>query len=729
MPAPADDLPTVLAGAKLFEGLQADELYALVALLEPFDLAGNELVFRQGELGDAMYVLAGGELVVTSNGAEIDRLRPGAVVGEMALLTVPERSATVTAAAEGARLWRLSRASFDRLTAERPQVLEAVHAVGRPRLQRTELAPLLSARFGATTSGEIAALQEAATWRDVARGEKLFEPGDVADQVYLVVSGRFRVLGPDGSVVREVGRGGVIGEGAVVGQATRLHMAVAMRDASVAAFPRDMAAGSSTFVTSVAADLMRRLDGRPTEDRVASAVIALLPASVGAPLTGLAAQLEARFVRWGSTLTLSSAAVDQRFGRDGVSQAEGSDEMSGPLTLWLDQLVRGHEYVVLIGDEAETPWRRRCTRLADTAVLVAGAGDEPLTGPSSPKAPVGSGQARHLVLVHPPTVDLPRGTARWLAEHQVDAHHHVKLEEAAGLDRVARRLAGKAFGIALSGGGARGYVHIGLFRALEEHGVPVDVVYGTSMGALIGAMYALYRDAAAGERLAERFGDRKQLMDRTLPLVALTRSRKVTETLRSLYGEDTRIEDLWVPFTCFSASLTNAELRTHDSGLLWRAVRASTAIPGVFTPVLNDGGHEVLVDGGVMNNLPADLLREFLGPGVVIASNAYGGKTDGKAMSFGDDVSGWAVLRSKLLPFGARVRAPSLLGTLMRSTSLASKSLLDEASRHADLVVTYPSSEVTSLEFDSYEETIAVGYRHASEALGAWLHPTNELDH
>ena len=134
-----------------------------------------------------------------------------------------------------------------------------------------------------------------------------------------------------------------------------------------------------------------------------------------------------------------------------------------------------------------------------------------------------------------------------------------------------------------------------------------------------------------------------------------------------------------------------------------------------------EGGSEVLVDGGVMNNLPVDLLRGFLGAGTVIASNAYGGKTDGKPMSFGDDVSGWAVLRSKLLPFGPRVKAPSLLGTLMRATSLASKRLLDEAARYADLVVTYPSSAVTSLEFDHHEETIAVGYRHASETLDAWL--------
>ena len=400
--------------------------------------------------------------------------------------------------------------------------------------------------------------------------------------------------------------------------------------------------------------------------------------------------------------------------------------MAAPLSLWLEQQVRGHESVVLVGDAADTPWRRRCLRLADTVLLVADAREEP-SGPAEAAhdAPHGS---LELVLVHPDTTLMPSGTARWLDTYDVSAHHHVRLGEVDDLDRLARRLGGRAVGLALSGGGARGYVHIGLFRALEEHGVPVDVVYGTSMGALIGGVHALTREAAAGYRVAERFGDRRQLMDRTLPLVALTRSRKVTRMLRSIFGEDTRIEDLWIPFLCVSASLTSAQIRVHDRGLLWRAVRASTAIPGIFTPILSEGGTEVLVDGGVMNNLPVDLLREVMGEGTVIASNAYGGAAEGRRMHFPDDVSGWEVLRSKVLPFGTRIRAPSLLGTLMRSSSLASKSLLDEAARYADLVITYPSSEVTSLEFDDYAETIAIGYRHATDAMHGWLHPTHPTD-
>ncbi|HEX7001851.1 MAG TPA: cyclic nucleotide-binding and patatin-like phospholipase domain-containing protein [Trueperaceae bacterium] len=728
MPASPDDVLRLLGDVSLFRTLSAEELDAVAQRLEPVELPAHATVFRQGELGDAMYVLAEGRLAVSVDGATVDSLAPGSVVGELALLTAPERNATVTAAADGAKLWRLSREDFERLTAQRPHVLEAVHAVGRPRLQRAQLAPLLSQRFGVNTETEIAALQAAALWRDVGRGDVLYRVGDAVDYVYLVVSGRFEVREERGDLGRRVGRGGVLGEAAVTGQAVRTHEAVATRDSHVVALPADLAAGSPRFVASVAADLLQRLNRAAPPTPAGAGGVALLPVTDKAPITQLAGALAQRFAEWGPTVTLSSRLVDERFGRAGVAQVDEFGEMAGPLTLWLDQQVRSHESVVLVCDTADTPWRRRCLRLADTVLLVASADGGPEVGATDGSTSVDTHGEPQLVLVHPDDTQLPRGTARWLETYDVSAHHHVRLGDSKDLDRLARRLAGRATGVALSGGGARGYVHIGLFRALEENDVPVDVVYGTSMGALIGGIYALTREASAGYRLAERFGDRRQLMDRTIPLVALTRSRKVTQTMRSLYGDDTRIEDLWIPFCCVSASLTNAELRVHDRGLMWRAIRASTAIPGIFTPILDEGGEEVLVDGGVMNNLPVDLLRAFMGAGTVIASNAYGGKSDGKPMSFGDDVSGWAALRSKLLPFGRRIRAPSLLGTLMRATSLASKSLLDEAAHYADLVVTYPSSEVTSLEFDSYAETIEVGYRHASEALQAWLHPPHPAD-
>ena len=185
MPASSDDVLRLLSDVKLFQELSAEEREAVALLLEPLDLPAHASVVRQGDSGDAMYVLARGRLKVTVDDAAVDDLGPGAVVGEMALLTSPERNATVTATEEGATLWRLSRADFERLTADRPHILAAVHAVGRPRLQRAQLAPLVTQRFGADSDAEVAAMQLAEASGDVREAARSLAAlrGDVRQQL------------------------------------------------------------------------------------------------------------------------------------------------------------------------------------------------------------------------------------------------------------------------------------------------------------------------------------------------------------------------------------------------------------------------------------------------------------------------------------------------------------------------------------------------------------------
>lgn len=718
----------MLATSGFFDGLAPIEVDALAARCRYLEFGPRATLFERGETAREMYFVAAGALEVRLDGVTIDHLGVGAVVGEMALLTAPVRNATVVAGDDGAGVWALSREDFEAAVADRPGLLERVLLQVRPRLERAELAPLLADWFGAVGNEEIERLRSRLTWRHLSRGEVVYGPGDAAADVYLVISGRIAERDAAGKTLRVAGRGSVVGAEAVLDARTRSGGAVSAGESHVAVIPAAVAGDDAHFMKRLAADAIARLGGAGKE-RPAATTVLFAAATPGAPVEHVVSEVAARAAAWGSTVVLTSGEVDRRFGRAGTAQAvdapAGGAEvasLAAPLELWLDQQVRSHEYVFLVADDTATPWTLRCLRLVDEVMVVASAGRDAHLGPLETALVEGAPDIpRQLILVHPDDTTMPSGTAAWLTGRDVVAHHHVRLGVGSDLDRLARRIAGRAVGLALSGGGARGYVHIGLLKALEERGVPVDVMFGTSMGAVVGSGYAITGSAEGMERLASRFADRKQLIDHTLPLVALTRSRKVSDTLKAMCGADTMIEDLWIPFACVSASLTNAEVRLHDRGPLWRAVRASAAIPGVFTPLLDEGGSDVLVDGGVMNNFPVDLLREYLGPGTVIASNAYGGKAEGKPLRFGDDVSGWAVLRSKLLPFGRRVKAPSLLGTLMRATSLASKSLMEEAERYADLVVTYPTTEVTSLEFDRYPEMIENGHRHGGQVLDAWL--------
>jgi len=233
----------------------------------------------------------------------------------------------------------------------------------------------------------------------------------------------------------------------------------------------------------------------------------------------------------------------------------------------------------------------------------------------------------------------PSDTARWLAHSAVADHHHLRDGHPEDMARLARMVTGTGYGLVLGGGGPRGFAHLGVLRALEEAGVPIDVVGGTSIGALMGAISALGMDDA--ERVARAvtaFTRSGRLVSPTLPLVALSSGRRVDRLLAEHLGP-AMIEDLPQRFFCVSANLTTAEEVIHERGPLWPAVRASLSLPGIFPPVYADG--HLLIDGGALDNVPVEVMRARVGNGCVIAVDLSPEMEPMTAVPFGPGLSGW----------------------------------------------------------------------------------------
>jgi NTE family protein len=221
--------------------------------------------------------------------------------------------------------------------------------------------------------------------------------------------------------------------------------------------------------------------------------------------------------------------------------------------------------------------------------------------------------------------------------------------------------------------------------------------------------------------LAQAFASPAKLLDRTLPMTSLLAGAKVTRILRQLFGEQ-RIEDLWTPLFLVSSGLSRASVVVHRHGEVWKAVRASTAIPAVFPPMPGDEG-EVLVDGNVMNNMPLDIMREICESGLVLGLNPMPTADKVKAYRFGPSLSGWSALFGRLGWFGIRTRAPSILGLAMRATEINSANRMRQPSFRAlaDLIVEPPLAEFPILAFDRYAPIVEIGYRSAREAIAGWL--------
>ncbi len=211
---------------------------------------------------------------------------------------------------------------------------------------------------------------------------------------------------------------------------------------------------------------------------------------------------------------------------------------------------------------------------------------------------------------------------------------------------------------------------------------------------------------------AKNFSRPEKLLDYTLPFASLTASRKLTDLMRHIFGS-AQIEDLLMPFFCVSSNLTRAEPLIHRTGPLWESVRASLSIPGIFTPM--PFGEDVLVDGGVMNNFPIDIMRQLCEDGYVIGVIVSPKREQYKDFSFGPSISGWRILWEKIFPFGKHQNAPSILSSLMRSTEINGIYRLRFAREAADLIIEPPVSQFATLDFARYDEIVAIGYRAARD--------------
>ena len=161
-------------------------------------------------------------------------------------------------------------------------------------------------------------------------------------------------------------------------------------------------------------------------------------------------------------------------------------------------------------------------------------------------------------------------------------------------------------GYALGGGAARGLSHIGVLKVLHEHGISPDIIIGTSIGAIIGALYAGGYEPSEIEQLALGLDWKKlvYLFDMTLPLSGLLQGKRVVSLLRSILGNLT-FPELRCDFACVATDIINGEQVVLRDGSLIEAVRASISIPGIFTPVLIKGRY--LVDGGLTNAVPVSV--------------------------------------------------------------------------------------------------------------------------
>ncbi|PWK59353.1 patatin-like phospholipase family protein [Roseicyclus mahoneyensis] len=562
----------------------------------------------------------------------------------------------------------------------------------------------------------------------VRRGDVLIAAGTSADAMYLVRTGRFRVA-RDGVDLAEIGPGSVIGEIAFFTGQPRTADVIAARDSVVLrvrqqdyeALCRDNP-GLARAISGELADRLARTSARvvPDPGRPPARTFCILPCGQ-APLPArfvpdLAAAIAAHH---------SVAIVTEQSFREALGPKA---DPTGPKAVsWLNDQERRAEIVIFVATPETEAWSEAALRQADQVIFVAQAVH--FTPPSEIERIALSilpESQRRLVLLHPHKMQRAAGTGRWLDSRPVFLHHHVALTgDGADMARLGRFLSGRAIGLVLSGGGAFGVAHVGVWRAMQEAGLPIDIVGGTSVGSAMAGAIALGVPAhEIGPRVEQIFVRSGAMRRVTVPKYAFLDHKVLDAALQEHYGSEP-VEDLWLPFYAICADLSTMQKRVLRRGPLWEAVRASSAIPGILPALFtSDGG--MLVDGGCIDNMPyRDMHGLKSGPNVVV--NVQKDTTSRIHVDY-DSLPGRAeLLKRTVLPFGKRApRAPGVVSTVMRSL-LVGQGATHSGMNPDDLHIRPPGLKGAGfLAWSQHRLFYEISYRHATNEVFADLSTSDD---
>ncbi|CAH2242426.1 jg20428 [Pararge aegeria aegeria] len=717
-------------------GLENDDL--LKGNVQVRDLpAGTYIMKEESHKDVALVYLLSGALLVSQKVAEGEgevhmfTAYPGEVEGGLAVLT-GEPSFFSIRAKHFSRIGLLSKTTVYSIMRERPSVVLHIANTVVKRL-----------------SPFVRQVDFALDWVFLESGRAVYRQDEESGSTFIVLSGRLRsvITHPNGKkeLVGEYGKGDLVGIVEMVTQTRRSTTVMAVRDSELAKLPEGLFNAIKLRFPVVVTRLINLLghrilgswqkptaglggaaaiESRPSQHNFST--VAVVPVSDDVPLTAFTYELYHSLCAIGPTVRLTSDVIRKLLG---LTIMDPNNEYR--LSSWLAQQEDKHKVALYQCDPSLTQWTQRCIRQADCILIVALGDKQPSIGKIEKEIErLAIRTQKELVLLHREGGPNPSGTVHWLNMRTwVSQHHHVRcphrmftrksqyriselyskvlMSEASvhsDFSRLARWLTGTAVGLVLGGGGARGAAHVGMIRAIQEAGIPIDMVGGVSIGAFMGALWCMERNITTVTQKARDWSQKmtqwgKQLMDLTYPATSMFSGRQFNTTIKSTFGE-VHIEDLWLPYFTVTTDISSSCMRVHRHGSLWRYIRASMSLSGYMPPLCDPVDGHLLLDGGYVNNLPADPQGSPRCTSFETSANSY--------LHFCFNDYRWN-------PFTTPVKVPNLPDIQSRLAYVSCNRQLEEV-KTSDYCeyIRPPIDSYKTLQFGSFDEIREVGYRHGS---------------
>lgn len=742
-------LKQIIASTDLFLNLSTDTKEHLERSFHKVKFVKNKVVMKQGEPGHALYLVATGSfsVYVTNDGKKqkLGEVKPGSCFGEGALVTDEPRNATVVCDQSGI-VYRIDRNEFNRAFKDRSEELKAFvrlisrrsralhRSVFRPEPRRIKELISSVSLFQGVGAKLISELENQMEWIFLPGGETLMRQGDKADGMYVVVNGSlvYEVRNNQGHVVSTgtFSKGDIIGEMALLTGEPRTATVVATLSCEIVkistlAFesvfskhPPSMLAITKLIADRFTKDRM----GKRTVKKTRS-IITLFPLQKDLSVRDFAHNLASALKKIGRTIIVEN--------KDFKKHKGDREHAVSDLLESLYQLQDSHDFLILCPNFEDKLWTETILHHTNRILLLSDA--KKADGLSSEEirflgdSEETHGPIRELVLLYSDPNEKPQNISNLTKIRKTDVVRHIRTYSHHGFESLTRFITGRSIGLALGGGGAKGFAHIGLIKAMQEENIPIDMIGGTSAGALMASIYAMGNDAPNLERIAKALmSDKKTLNDYTVPVVSLIRGKKFNTVIKSFVGE-TMIEDLWLPYFAVATSLSKAQKVIIDRGPLWKALRASASIPGILPPFFEN--NELLVDGAMLDNIPGAVMREKGADFVISVALASEGDAAADEL-FGDiyPKNNSGALPSAIRLFFKRIftkaqnlkEAPNLLSLLMRATFVASDAAMAQAKAESDIFAELPVEQYGLFDWKRFYELVEIGYRYGKTHAKSW---------
>jgi predicted acylesterase/phospholipase RssA/CRP-like cAMP-binding protein len=588
---------------------------------------------------------------------------------------------------------------------------------------------LASPVFGKLDRAVIDALADVLKLRQVPGGHNVIREREPSNEMLFLISGGLRVSRRDAQgklmLYNEIRPGMSFGESGLILRQPRAADVTAVRDSVLAVLDRnDFEALLNRFPLPINQVVVRavynylRHSEEFAERRHAQSFV-VIPLHENSGAGEVAANLVAAFSKMGRAHLLD-APRDHLTTKSGMSPLRQSVQ---DIATYQDALEEGSDFLVYEAEVGATEWSLRAFRQSDQVIFVAREGSPGVIGELERQLraqPDFSMKRSHLTILHPETAELPGNLSAWNEGRTFERVYPLRSKRTGDFARLARFLTGKAVGVVLGGGGAKGFAHVGVLRAMEEMGIAVDLIGGNSMGALIAAQFACgvsLDDIVSRTREFASGGERP-----AIPLISIVSGKRVSRDLQRMFG-DQACDGQWIPFFAAACNLTKGRTTVQDSGPIWRAVLASNSPAGLFPPVLLNG--DMLVDGAILENVPVDAMRMRLGTplerrrgnGTIIAIDV----DVQEAMAVDPSLtrlSAWSTLKAYFSPKAHP--SPTIADILYRAGHIGGLNQRSRTIAQADYYLEPPVADFSMMSYRKADEIADVGYHYAMKSFKQW---------